>query len=175
MLFTRIWRRVNGTWKLFSVTQFLDPNPKARQPCPADLYGAAAFVSSTSSIKNDALIGRRTFGSVNTEPWSIDIPGESPIPVTAMAADGQDAVLLNLIGGSSNSPRAAFRLDGNVSQETKWTSGTKTYRLRIRSLGAESSNAEIVKVGGDIRRPEIVKKVDPIYPPRPKRPAWRDW
>ena len=168
MLFTRIWRRVNGTWKLFSVTQFFDPNPKAANHVPPT-YTARPVRLEYELYQNDALIGRRTFGFVNTESWSIDIPGESPIPVTAMAADGQDAVLLNLIGGSSNSPRAALRLDGNVSQETKWTSGTKTYRLRIRSLGAESSNAEIVKVGGDIRRPEIVKKVDPIYPPEAKK------
>jgi TonB family protein len=28
MLFTRIWRRTNGRWRLFSVTQFFDPNTR---------------------------------------------------------------------------------------------------------------------------------------------------
>jgi TonB family protein len=28
MLFTRIWRRTNGAWRLFSVTQFFDPNTR---------------------------------------------------------------------------------------------------------------------------------------------------
>ena len=125
-----------------------------------------------SSIRMTPLSAGRTVGFVNDRSWSLDIPGESPIPVTAVAADGQDAVHF-IPDGRLSDQSSAQRCDstGNVAagdqvgpqgrRPIAFGSGTLPLNRR-RRLG----------LGEGWRRRSAgrrsIKRVDPIYPQEAK-------
>jgi TonB family protein len=164
MLFTRVWRRTAGTWRLFSVTQFRDPNPPSRTVARP---GPALIRLEYDLFRNNALLGRPTVTVVAGQPWSFELPGEAPVRVTVLPA-GQGVVHLKLLPGSASAPVPTLVLRGNEPGEGSWTSGTTAYRVRIRNVTTDPGTGGTVRVGGDIRRPTLVSRVNPVYPPEAK-------
>jgi protein TonB len=59
-------------------------------------------------------------------------------------------------------------LSGQEPVETSWTSGARTFRLRIRDVTADAtqtSGQEPVRVGDGVGRPSLIRHVAPVYPP----------
>ena len=166
VLYTRIWRKAGSTWRLFSVTQFRDPNPTSLAD-GSNVYAVAprrALRFEYELYRNDALLGRPSVSTVSGERWRLQIPGEPPVTATASIA-GEDAISLTLVPGRSSAPVPMLTLRGAEPADASWTSGTSTYRIRIRSVAIPTpSRVGPVRIGGDIRRPEIVHRVDPVYP-----------
>ena len=143
------------------------PRSQRQQDTAASGLGPRATASPRVQLfKNDALLGRPTVTTVSGRPWTIEIPGETPVSVVATAS-GSDGVNLTFLGGAPPASMMSMKgltLSGSAPQELVWTSGTSTYRLRIRTLANALPGPAPVSVGGDVRRPELVKRVDPIYP-----------
>jgi TonB family protein len=168
MLFTRIWRRVQGDWRLFSVTQFRDPNPPTVQA--AHTQSAArttrTFLVEYELYRNDALLGRPTARATAESTWLIPIPGERAVLATAQAVEG-DALRLSLVlPGAGNAPPSSVMLRGEEPVEISWTSGTRTYRLRFRF--ASGGATQPVAVGAGMSRPAKIRDVPPVYPAEAK-------
>jgi TonB family protein len=168
MLFTRIWRRTAGAWKLFSVTQFRDPSQaeggiaRTQPAAPPRMFRIEYEL-----FRDDALLGRPVMTVVSGRPWSIQLPGEAAISATATSS-GADAVEVTWLLPAPKGPTGMV-LSGSNPAEVSWSSGSRTYRLRAwNRTSGQASGRQPVAIGMGINRPEKTKDVPPIYPAEAK-------
>ena len=146
MLFTRVWRRVNGTWKLFSVTQFRDPKASRRRRRGAQRYPRNCFALEYELFQNDALLGRPTVHAVSGRPW-IDRDSRrgadlrfSDLAVRHRWCEPDSSWVAPLTASLHRHDAGTAEC---AARRLVWTSGTGTYRLRIRTWPARSRPAPV--------------------------------
>jgi TonB family protein len=164
MLFTRIWRRTGGTWRLFSVTQFRDPGQNTDESLRVTAAGPVEFFRLQYELFRDgALIGRPGLTLVTGRPGTVQIPGDAPVAVTATRG-AAGTIQLTLQGRALPASATTLVLTGTAPQEATWSSGTRTYRLQFRLATTTASAQPVPAVGSLVRRPQMLKRVDPLYP-----------